>query len=581
MTTEAQMRRNRQNAKHSTGPRSIEGKNRSRFNAVKHGCTAKLVLLPEEKPAEFNRRTKGIFEHFLPQTQYEVDVAEGAVYCSWQLKRCREAGWVRLHAKAVTGHADEQQRLENEVSELSAELFRAPNGRPTVLPRGEMPDASEKGNACKGKLDAGGEKRPAVVVRRLESNPLGINWLIIEWNALLAPFERGEGWNASERFRVMRLLGLHPMDAYLNDDLTSMLYSCQTLDPTAGSLVGDVWNEVVSANDLPVIENQYQRRVEQRPAMDRERALEYLIGVVRTEIVRLEEKAQEHQVRAELMAELAPNLAGFDLSHEGLLMLRYEFAWQRLMDRKTNELKKLSEERAKSGRGRSNSYLLPSEGWLQAECDEHDHPDDDHVHEQDDCAGLNDDRSTPASVDAQEQPAAIVARGDEAVELGFRAVLRNEPKGVSRAIEGTTEDVRGSVRNEPSAVFATDSHGKLDDTAPEVLRNDPKDASGVIEGTTDGEGDSLRNEPKVISEAIAVGREDGDVEVKVVRKEGLVVRSVRFDEGLSGAMRHGANLLRPGIGLRDAVRSGNREGGGGSRRERRLRKKEEARAQAR
>ena len=76
MTTSAQTRRNRQNAKHSTGPRTIEGKNRSRFNAVKHACTAKLVLLPEEKPAEFNRRTKGIFEHFLPQTQYEVDLAE-------------------------------------------------------------------------------------------------------------------------------------------------------------------------------------------------------------------------------------------------------------------------------------------------------------------------------------------------------------------------------------------------------------------------------------------------------------------------------------------------------------------------
>ena len=106
---------------------------------------------------------------------------------------------VRLHAKAVTGHADEQQRLENEVTELSAELFCAPNGRPTVLPRGEMPDA-EKGEAGKGKLDAAGEKRPAVVVRTLESNPLGINWLIIEWNALLAPIERGEGWNASERF---------------------------------------------------------------------------------------------------------------------------------------------------------------------------------------------------------------------------------------------------------------------------------------------------------------------------------------------------------------------------------------------
>ena len=278
-----------------------------------------------------------------------------------------------------------------------------------MLPRGEMPD-TVNGTPHKGNHDVSGEQRPALIVRGLESNPLGVRWLLGTWTALLEPIERGEGWNASERFRAMRLLGIHPMEAYLSDDLTSMLQACQTLDPTAGSLVSEVWNEVVSANDLPVIENQYQRRVEQRPAMDRQRAREHLIGVVHAEIERLEEKAQEHQVRADLMAELAPNLAGFDLSHEGLLMLRYEFAWQRLMDRKTKELEKRAEERAKSGRGSSNTYLRPSEGWLQAECDEHDHPDDDHVHEQDDCAGLNDDRSTLAGVDAEEQPAARCAR---------------------------------------------------------------------------------------------------------------------------------------------------------------------------
>ncbi len=79
MTTSAQIRRNQQNAKHSTGPRTIAGKNRSRFNAVKHACTAKLVLLPEEKPAEFNEQTQAYFEHFMPQTRYEVKLTEEAV----------------------------------------------------------------------------------------------------------------------------------------------------------------------------------------------------------------------------------------------------------------------------------------------------------------------------------------------------------------------------------------------------------------------------------------------------------------------------------------------------------------------
>ncbi len=62
-----------------------------------------------------------------------------------------------------------------------------------------------------------------------------------------------------------------------------------------------------------------------------------------------------------------------------------------------------------------------------------------------------------------------------------------------------------------------------------------------------------------------------------------VVRSVRFDKVETGGMRGAGPLLRPGTGLRDAVRLGNRDGagGGGSRRERRLRKKEEVRAEAR
>ncbi len=115
-----------------------------------------------------------------------------------------------------------------------------------------------------------------------------------------------------------------------------------------------------------------------------------------------------------------------------------------------------------------------------------------------------------------------------------------------------------------------------------ILRNEPKDVSCATEGTTDDAGGSLRNEASAISEAVARVRGKGDVEDEVVRNEREVVRSVRFDTGLTGAMRGAERLLRPGISLRDAVRLGNRDGaaGGGSRRERRRRNKEAARAGA-
>ena len=53
MATEAQIAANIENAKKSTGPRTNEGKERSRMNALDHGLTARLALLPDEDPASF------------------------------------------------------------------------------------------------------------------------------------------------------------------------------------------------------------------------------------------------------------------------------------------------------------------------------------------------------------------------------------------------------------------------------------------------------------------------------------------------------------------------------------------------
>ena len=56
MSTEKQIAANRRNAARSTGPRTQSGKARSRFNALKHGCRAKLPILPGEDPAVYQDR---------------------------------------------------------------------------------------------------------------------------------------------------------------------------------------------------------------------------------------------------------------------------------------------------------------------------------------------------------------------------------------------------------------------------------------------------------------------------------------------------------------------------------------------
>ncbi len=50
MASEKQVEANRRNALRSTGPRTADGKARSRLNAVTHGLTAQTLILPEEDP---------------------------------------------------------------------------------------------------------------------------------------------------------------------------------------------------------------------------------------------------------------------------------------------------------------------------------------------------------------------------------------------------------------------------------------------------------------------------------------------------------------------------------------------------
>ena len=53
MSSERQIRANRLNAKQSTGPSSSDGKARVASNPLKHGLTAKRIVLPSESAEEF------------------------------------------------------------------------------------------------------------------------------------------------------------------------------------------------------------------------------------------------------------------------------------------------------------------------------------------------------------------------------------------------------------------------------------------------------------------------------------------------------------------------------------------------
>ena len=97
-TSEARILANQANSKLSTGPKTPEGKEKSRANALKHGMTGAGVVLPNEDRDEVERK-----------------LAEGGFSVVYQARDSIEGIRVALkipHAHLLTGSAMEDFRKE-------------------------------------------------------------------------------------------------------------------------------------------------------------------------------------------------------------------------------------------------------------------------------------------------------------------------------------------------------------------------------------------------------------------------------------------------------------------------------------
>ncbi|WP_079989357.1 hypothetical protein [Candidatus Protochlamydia phocaeensis] len=87
MATQRQIEANRQNAKHSTGPITEEGKTIVSQNAVKHGVFSKQILLESESDVEFESLKAEFYQQFQPQGFLEKLFWERTLVAAWRLSR--------------------------------------------------------------------------------------------------------------------------------------------------------------------------------------------------------------------------------------------------------------------------------------------------------------------------------------------------------------------------------------------------------------------------------------------------------------------------------------------------------------
>ena len=100
MASEKQIAANRANAGKG-GPKTQEGKDRCKMNALRHGLTAKTVVLPSENKEDFEYLRQGFVDSFHPQSVFELAMVEKLANIHWKNNRREAVEAGLLWAKVV------------------------------------------------------------------------------------------------------------------------------------------------------------------------------------------------------------------------------------------------------------------------------------------------------------------------------------------------------------------------------------------------------------------------------------------------------------------------------------------------
>jgi hypothetical protein len=102
MPTTAQITANRANAQHSTGPVTPEGKSRVAQNAIRHGLTARHLVVRDDEREDFEAFHASLLAELAPQGALENLTFDELLHAAWNLRRFR-----RLEAEASLGTLDD------------------------------------------------------------------------------------------------------------------------------------------------------------------------------------------------------------------------------------------------------------------------------------------------------------------------------------------------------------------------------------------------------------------------------------------------------------------------------------------
>jgi hypothetical protein len=122
---------NRINAQRSSGPRTELGKSRSKMNALKHGLSAKKIVIGDEDPKEFEALRAALERDWQPETAFESELVDQLAGSLWRLRRVPaiEAAIVRAREEEAYSclyseiEDNTKKRIRDEITRRCSESF--------------------------------------------------------------------------------------------------------------------------------------------------------------------------------------------------------------------------------------------------------------------------------------------------------------------------------------------------------------------------------------------------------------------------------------------------------------------------
>jgi hypothetical protein len=225
--SEARRRANQLNSQKSTGPRTAEGKARSRGNALKHGLCASV--LAQEGVDEIQAKVEALHAALRPADEFRAAIVDRAAVAMARLERCERV----------------ERRVRTRVA-IRAELAWDDDRRL---------EAEEVGGLL--------AIQPGQAVEALRRTPHGCDWLMARWAMLAHAADVNGEWDEAQTALAYDLLGTPREFRTLAKPGTALDYD--------GRVVGDAARPAEVARDAIAELREQREAVAELDAVERER----------------------------------------------------------------------------------------------------------------------------------------------------------------------------------------------------------------------------------------------------------------------------------------------------------------------